>query len=211
MRWWLGFVNADPGLVPDGPFGWKGIRWFQGWPHFKLAPLVHAFLVFEVKGIIVAPDTLGTEFFVYQTTEKLYERTTLEQRTAGTPCYFWKLPGDGSAAHDLCEKMVGKGLVYGYLEIAFFGPLLLLERAVNYPRLWLKKPYQPFGPIKNPWKTGISKFCSQASLDAMAASNVLTPWADRHAGVRPTHLWQWIETMPSKLTTTTGERITALK
>lgn len=201
MKWAIGFVMAVDDRIPrKPPWGWKAIRWFQGYTHYPLGAAVHCFLTFEING----------SWQVYETSDTGYRTSTLISRSSGTPLDIFYMPNDGRPAYNHAVDLLKKKTRYGFIDIANFGPILLAERAVNLPRQIAQKPYRPFPPLPNFWAQDSNVYCTESTLDAMVKTGIKSPWPDKHAGVRCPHLYKLFTDIGFDMRRTSGETITKL-
>lgn len=143
---YIGFVNADPALLGrKEPFGWKIIRWFQR------SPIVHTFMVFQDG--ITAP-------LVYETTETVYDWTTLADRASGTPLILYRIEGLAyDRALSYCVMMLDTP--YDYVSLIRLGITLLIKRLTG---INLR-----FGKSLNPPQL---LYCAEAVVNALHAGGI---------------------------------------
>lgn len=189
MEWYVGFVDADPKKIPVTNFGWKFISFAQGYSEYENGKLVHVFLIFKE----------GEDYNVYQTTETVYKKTSLQDRSAGCPLIIYQMPTDGIEALSHVKTLASNKKPYGYVEILGLGCFLLAERLLNlfsWPiRKALKKPYIKID-FKNPFNISLSVYCTESTLDAMAKEGIKSPWYKNHASAMCPTMYEWMDKDP---------------
>jgi hypothetical protein len=175
----LGFVNVS-GVTRKRPVGWDIIAWFTS------SPIVHAFVIFD--------DT------VFQTSEIAFEKISLSERLAGTPCnIFTVLKAEEKPAKEYAESLIGK--LYDYPGALFMGIMGLSEKLVNwiaYPLRYLlsKATKEPIEMMRLAWLGNSYQmegfyFCTEATYDILKQALVPLPEWWKGSNVTPGQFYQY--------------------
>jgi len=209
MRWFLGFVNADPKYRGDHNLGWRIIRWFQGYPEHDLGKFVHVFLIFERF------DATGSYFQVFETTDKYYNSRSLRQRSDGSALVIFKMERDGTKAMQYAENLYQTKTPYSYVEILGLGIVMYIEKLINTAiqpiRFFKPIKYFRFKKFKNWFNVKSMVYCVESTLDAGEKSGFITPWMGDHQSVDCPKLYDWMVKAGYKIVlSTVGQPITKI-
>lgn len=188
IKAYVGFIDISNVLDKPGiPFGWRVIAKWQR------SPIIHCFMAYG-NGITDPPD-------VYETTETIFQKRTLWDRIAGTPCVLFEVL-EGDAAFMLTHSRSLMGQPYDYTAIAGLGVVLALEHATHWifeqiNKLLVKCNIPPlnddyqFTFIGNPFHMSLAGFCSETVEATLRAGGAKLPEWWVAESTMPRQLFRW--------------------
>lgn len=156
QKFWIGLVDISKSPLHQQDFGSRIISFVSG------SPLVHTFLVFQ--------NDPEKNPIVYQTTNSVYERITLDKRMIDSDCFFYEIETcKALKLEEACIKILNSK--YDYSGMLGIGLLLMAERVLNFIFYKLIKwlSIKDLNPevivIGNPIHLKRSYFCSEVIVE----------------------------------------------